>query len=138
MCWSVPLGTLSTLGTRGTASVLVVEVDAEPGMNYHHTVVMPVPAVFVCEQRRGGRRGWSGDKTEKHINTLSHRHTHTNLGLVDCRVLCCRFAPVQVWCSDHTRGCAFCLVLDTVPPSFVSLSHKNVSTEEESREAERV
>lgn len=46
---SMPLGTLSTLGARGTASVLVVEVDAHPGLNDHHAVVMSVPAVFICE-----------------------------------------------------------------------------------------
>lgn len=52
MDWSVPLGTLSALGARGTASVLVVEVDAHPGLNDHHTVVMPVPTVFICETER--------------------------------------------------------------------------------------
>lgn len=51
-----------------------------------------------------------------------------HLRLVDCRVSCCRFAPGQVWCPNHILGCAFCLVSDTVPPSFVSLFHKNVST----------
>lgn len=60
--------------------------------------------------------------------------THTNLRLVDCRVLCCRFVPVQIWYQDHIRGCAFCLVLDTEPPLSVSLFHKNVSTENKSRD----
>lgn len=51
-----------------------------------------------------------------------------HLRLVDCRVLCCRSVPVQVWYQNHIRGCAFCLMLDTVPPSSVGLFHKNVST----------
>lgn len=106
----MPLGTLSTLGTRGTASVLVVEVDAHPGLNDHHAVVMSVPAVFICKKKKRDQDGTEvGGKTEKDIAALSHR-TLTNLRLVDCRVLCCRFAPVAVWCSNRTRGCASCLV----------------------------
>lgn len=44
---SLPLGTLSTLGTRGTAGGLVVRVDAQSGLHHHHTVVTSVPAVFI-------------------------------------------------------------------------------------------
>lgn len=47
--WSVPLGPLSTLGTRGAAVGLIVGVDAQPGLNHHHTVVTSVPAVFICD-----------------------------------------------------------------------------------------
>lgn len=57
MCWSVPLGALSTLGTRGTTGILVVRVDAEPGLNHHHAVVMSVPAVFICERKTGRLAG---------------------------------------------------------------------------------
>jgi len=53
--WSLPLGTLSTLGTRGTAGGLVVGVDAHPGLNHHHAVVTFVPAVFICEKRSRAR-----------------------------------------------------------------------------------
>lgn len=71
----------------------------------------------------------------RHTCTVQrHTDTHTNLRLVDCRVLCCRFAPVQVWASNHNRGCVFCLASDTVPPSFVSPFHKSVSTENKGRE----
>jgi len=54
--WSLSLGTLSTLGTRGTAGGLIIGVDAHPGLNHHHTVVTSVPAVFICKQERKRER----------------------------------------------------------------------------------
>lgn len=49
---SVPLGALSALGARGAAGVLVVGVDAEPGLDHHHAVVMLVPAVFIWKEKK--------------------------------------------------------------------------------------
>lgn len=73
ICCSVPLGTLSTLGARGTAGALVVAVDAQPGLNHHHTVVTSVPTVFICGQRGGGQRGWWRERRRR---AWIHCHTH--------------------------------------------------------------
>lgn len=52
----MPFGALSTLGAGGAAGVLVVRVDAEPGLNHHHAVVMSVAAVLICEIDHEGVR----------------------------------------------------------------------------------
>lgn len=51
-----------------------------------------------------------------------------HLQLVGCRVSCCSFAPVRVWCLRHSPGCALCPALGTAPPSSVSLFRRSVST----------
>lgn len=122
---SVSLGTLSTLNTGGTADFLVVGVDAESGLHHQLTLLTYVSAVFICEQTEG-QRGWQGDQ-----NTLDHSFvdTCTDLRLVGCRVLCCRFVPGLVWCWSRIHSCASSLVLDIEPPSSVSPFHKTLSTE---------
>lgn len=126
MRWSVPLSALSTLGTRGAAGVLVVGVDAEPGLDHHHTVVMFVPAVFIWKNRKGGGGGESGEGETPH---LSRQWCRTpNLMAADRREPRCRSAPAPVWCRRHSRSCAFCPPSGTVLPSSVGLCRKTGST----------
>lgn len=129
----MPLSALSTLGTRGAAGVLVVRVDAEPGLDHHHTVGMFVPAVLVCEQGLGLGVEEGEVSLEKKKPTCPVS-AHANLMVADRREPSCRFAPGPVWCRGGSRSCAFCPPSDTAPPSSVSLCHKTVSTGREKRE----
>lgn len=130
MRWSVPLSALSTLGTRGAAGVLVVGVDAEPGLDHHHTVVMFVPAVFIWKNRKGaGGGGWGRGESGEGETHLSRQWCRTpNLMAADRREPRCRSAPAPVWCRRHSRSCAFCPPSGTVLPSSVGLCRKTGST----------
>lgn len=53
---SVSLGPLGALRAGSTAGGLVVGIDAEAGLDHHHTVVTSVPAVFICDLWAAGYR----------------------------------------------------------------------------------
>lgn len=123
----MPLGALSTLGAGGAAGVLVVRVDAEPGLDHHYAVVMPVAAVLICET---DHEGVGCHIYPRYVLKILCSHTHTGGYLTPAgrRESCCTVAPGPAWRWRRSLGCAFCLPSGTAPPSFAGPFRRRAST----------